>query len=105
MDPLTVVASKKCLGVTFAPATAQFFEPVGREGLHRQWRQPAYGVLASALVQSGTTPSLLQSCCAPSCWGSTSLLLGGDWAHLGMQQPRSGIMQSLREFHLVTWRT
>jgi hypothetical protein len=41
VGPLTVVASKKCLGVTFAPATAQFFEPVGRKGLPRQWRQPA----------------------------------------------------------------
>jgi hypothetical protein len=41
--PLTVVASKKCLGVTLGPATAQFFEPVGREGLCRQWRQPALG--------------------------------------------------------------
>jgi hypothetical protein len=37
------MASKKSLGVTFAPATAQLFEPVGREGLRRQWRQPALG--------------------------------------------------------------
>jgi hypothetical protein len=42
-DPLTVVASKKCLGVTFAPASSQVFEPVGLEGLRRQWRQPALG--------------------------------------------------------------
>jgi hypothetical protein len=41
--PLMVVASKKYLGFTFALATAQFFEPVGREGLHRQWRQTALG--------------------------------------------------------------
>jgi hypothetical protein len=38
VGPLTVVASIKCLGVTFALATAQFFEPVGREGLRRQFR-------------------------------------------------------------------
>jgi hypothetical protein len=39
---LTVVASP-CLGVIFAPTTASFFEPVGREELRRHWRQLALG--------------------------------------------------------------
>jgi hypothetical protein len=43
VGPRTVAASKKCLGVTFAPATAQFLEPVQREELRRQWRQPDLG--------------------------------------------------------------
>jgi hypothetical protein len=42
---LTVVASKNCLGVTFAPGTAQFFVPIRRGGLCRQWCQPALGHL------------------------------------------------------------
>jgi hypothetical protein len=43
VGPLTVLASKKCLGVTFAPATAQFVEHVKRKELRRQWRQSALG--------------------------------------------------------------
>jgi hypothetical protein len=105
VGPLTVAASKKCLGVTFAPATAQFFEPVGREGLRRHWRQPALAPTSPRPVRYGIPASLLWRGCTPGCWGLTSPLWVEDRAQPGMQQPRSGIMQSLREFLLVTWRT
>jgi hypothetical protein len=111
VGPLTVVASKMCLGVIFAPATAQSFEPVGRERLRRPASQPAmlwgtsqvWGARPNP-VQLGTRGCTRLASVELLCWGLTSLLWVGVWAQLGMQQPRSGIMQSLREFLLVIWR-
>jgi hypothetical protein len=75
VGPLTVVASKTCLGVTFAPATAQFFEPVGREGLRRQWRQPALGRLPQPSAVWDTRLAYAEVLC--------SRLLGLDLSAMG----------------------
>jgi hypothetical protein len=75
-------ASKKCLGVTFAPATAQFFEPVGREGLHRQWRQPALGRPTQPSAACDTHLASVELLC--------SRLLGLDLSVMGQSLGRTG---------------
>jgi hypothetical protein len=76
VDPFTVVASKKCLGVTFSPASAQFFEPVGREELRRQWRQPALGRLPQPGAVWDTRLASVELLC--------SRLLGLDLTAMGL---------------------
>jgi hypothetical protein len=63
------------LGVTFAPATAQFFEPVGRKGLRRQWRQPALGHPPQPRAAWDTRPASVELLC--------SRLLGFDLSVMG----------------------
>jgi hypothetical protein len=89
--PLTVVASKKCLGVTFGPATAQFFEPVGREGLRRQWRQPALGRLPQ--------PSAVWDTRLASVEVLFSRLLGLDLSVMGRCSGATGYAVDLVWYH------
>jgi hypothetical protein len=76
--PLTVVAAKKCLGVSFAPVTAQFFEPVGREGLRRQWHLPAVARLSPVLYG---TPASLPRVAVLQAAGARSLCYGSGFGH------------------------
>jgi hypothetical protein len=86
-DSLTVVASKKCLGVTFTslarawPATDQVCEPVWRERLRRQCCRPPLG--------HPPQPSALWDTCIASVKLMCSRLLGLDISATG--RPMSGL--------------
>jgi hypothetical protein len=77
---------------------------LSEKGWPRQWRQPALGRPPEPSAVWDTRLAAVELLCS-RLLGLDLSAVGRDWASLGMQQPRSGIMQSLRDFLLFTWRT